>query len=93
MVPESGDLSAWTERGVLLLNTALTVEQGRPASHAKWGRDSFVLDVCRVCLALPQPIVFLLWGGMDEWIKYKVEKLKNRQGAEAPRLEHLKKGS
>lgn len=62
-VPKSGDLSAWAERGVLLLNTALTVEQGRPASHAKWGWDSFVLDVCRVCLELPQPIVFLLWGG------------------------------
>ena len=35
--PKSGDLTPWAERGVLLLNTSLTVEQGKPASHAAWG--------------------------------------------------------
>lgn len=62
-IPESGDLTPWAKRGVLLLNTSLTVEQGRPASHSDWGWNTFVLDICRVCLELPQPVVFLLWGG------------------------------
>ena len=60
--PKSGDLTPWAERGVLLLNTSLTVEQGKPASHAAWGWQLFVSDICRACVALPQPIVFLLWG-------------------------------
>ncbi|MDB5894503.1 MAG: uracil-DNA glycosylase, partial [Rhodoferax sp.] len=36
----SGSLSAWAERGVLLLNTCLTVEEGLPASHARRGWES-----------------------------------------------------
>lgn len=35
--PKSGDLTPWAERGVLLLNTSLTVEQGKPASHGSLG--------------------------------------------------------
>lgn len=62
-VPKNGDLTQWANRGVLLLNTSLTVEQGKPASHAAWGWQEFVADVCRACVELPQPIVFLLWGG------------------------------
>lgn len=61
--PPAGTCPPWAERGVLLLNTALTVEQGKPGSHAGWGWQGFVLEVCRACLGLPQPIVFLLWGG------------------------------
>ena len=38
--PASGDLTAWAQRGVLLLNTVLTVERGKAASHAGWGRSS-----------------------------------------------------
>lgn len=48
---------------MLLLNTALTVEEGKPASHTKWGWDKFVLSILNVCVNLPQPIVFALWGG------------------------------
>lgn len=62
-VPKSGDLTAWAERGVLLLNTALTVEAGKPNSHANWGWDIVVSDILRVCAERPQPVVFLLWGG------------------------------
>lgn len=62
-IPTSGDLTPWAERGVLLLNTSLTVERGKPASHSGWGWQEFVLDVCHACVRLPQPIVFLLWGG------------------------------
>ena len=36
-LPTSGHLGAWAARGVLLLNASLTVEDGAPGSHAKWG--------------------------------------------------------
>lgn len=61
--PSSGDLSPWAERGVLLLNTSLTVEEHRPNSHADWGWQDFTKTVFLTALTLPQPIVFLLWGG------------------------------
>lgn len=60
--PESGDLTAWAQRGVLLLNTVLTVERGKAASHAGWGWQRFTDDVIRATNALPQPIAFVLWG-------------------------------
>lgn len=61
--PENGDLTAWAEQGVLLLNTVLTVYEGSANSHAKWGWQKFVRAVFEACLKLPQPVVFLLWGG------------------------------
>ena len=61
-MPESGDLTPWAERGVLLLNTVLTVQDGQANSHKNWGWQDFVLDVFRSCAALPQPVVFILWG-------------------------------
>ena len=63
-IPDSGDLTQWAERGVLLLNTSLTVEENKPGSHSKWGWQSVIAEVLRVCVEeLPQPIVFILWGG------------------------------
>lgn len=62
-IPQSGDLSPWAKQGVLLLNTVLTVEQGKPNSHKDWGWQDFTLAVFRACVNLPQPIVFILWGG------------------------------
>ena len=62
-IPQSGDLSSWAGQGVLLLNTVLTVEQGKPNSHKDWGWQDFTLAVFRACAGLPQPIVFILWGG------------------------------
>lgn len=58
-IPDSGDLTQWAERGVLLLNTSLTVEENKPASHSKWGWQSVIAEVLRVCVEdLPQPIFF-----------------------------------
>lgn len=62
-IPKSGDLTPWAEQGVLLLNTVLTVEEGKANSHKDWGWQIFVLEVFKACVKLPQPIVFLLWGG------------------------------
>ena len=59
--PSSGDLGPWARRGVLLLNTTLTVRQGEPLSHAKQGWEAFTDEVLRTVAAGP-PAVFLLLG-------------------------------
>lgn len=61
-VPNTGDLTPWAKSGVLLLNTVLSVESGKPESHKKLGWQVVTRDIIRVCLEQPQPIVFLLWG-------------------------------
>lgn len=44
-------------------SSVATATRVKPNSHSKWGWQSFVLEVCKVCVELPQPVVFLLWGG------------------------------
>ncbi|WP_310625866.1 uracil-DNA glycosylase [Limnohabitans sp.] len=59
----NGSLEAWAKRGVLLLNTSLTVEDGRPASHAKRGWEPLT-DALLVEVARTAPVcVYMLWGG------------------------------
>lgn len=60
--PTDGDLTPWAKQGVLLLNTVLTVEDGKANSHAAWGWQRFTNAVICATAALPQPIVYLLWG-------------------------------
>lgn len=60
--PQTGELTGWAKQGVLLLNTSLTVEEGKPASHSKKGWEQLT-DLLLVELARdPRPKVFLLWG-------------------------------
>lgn len=58
----SSDLTSWANQGVLLLNTALTVEQNRPASHSKIGWQIFTAGVIRTINAKFNHCVFMLWG-------------------------------
>ncbi len=60
--PSHGNLTAWAEQGVLLLNTVLTVEQGKAHSHAKWGWETFTDRVIEVINTCQEQVVFLLWG-------------------------------
>lgn len=60
--PFSGDLTPWSERGILLLNTTLTVEHKKPASHFGKGWEEFTDAVIAHLNTLPQPVVFILWG-------------------------------
>jgi uracil-DNA glycosylase len=60
--PTSGSLTAWAGRGVLLLNTTLTVEDGQAASHARLGWQALTDAVCRALWADAAPKVFMLWG-------------------------------
>ncbi|WBV43276.1 uracil-DNA glycosylase [Pseudoroseomonas cervicalis] len=61
--PAHGCLTRWAEHGVLLLNTALTVEEGKAGSHARAGWHAFTDEVLRVLGAQSAPLAFLLWGG------------------------------
>ncbi|MBV8605038.1 MAG: uracil-DNA glycosylase [Pelomonas sp.] len=60
--PLHGHLGAWAARGVLLLNTVLTVEDGAPASHAKKGWEALTDALIAAAARDAAPKVFLLWG-------------------------------
>jgi len=60
--PRSGSLLAWTRQGVLLLNTCLSVEAGRAASHAKYGWQALTDDIIAAAFDDVRPKVFMLWG-------------------------------
>ena len=62
-VPMSGSLEAWARRGVLLLNTSFTVEDGLPASHAKRGWESLSDAILREVALNTTACVYMLWGG------------------------------
>lgn len=61
-LPSNNSLLPWAQRGVLLLNTSLTVEHGRPASHAKRGWEELTDAIIAACSADGNPKVFMLWG-------------------------------
>lgn len=60
--PEHGCLTPWTKRGVLLLNSVLTVEHGRAASHQGKGWEGFTDAVISALHREREHVVFLLWG-------------------------------
>ena len=60
--PSCGDLSPWAGRGILLLNTVLTVPAGTPNGHRRLGWQGLTAGIVRACLDLDAPVVFLLWG-------------------------------
>ena len=61
-IPESGNLEKWAKQGVLLLNTALTVEGGKAGSHRGKGWEQFTDSVIERLGSREEPIVFILWG-------------------------------
>ena len=65
-IPESGCLENWAEQGVFLLNTVLTVEDGKANSHSKCGWQTFTDNVIKILNQKTQPIVFMLWGKQAE---------------------------
>lgn len=60
--PGSGSLVAWAQRGVLMLNAVLTVEEASPASHARKGWEQLTDAVLAEVAARASPCVYLLWG-------------------------------
>ena len=61
-IPKQGSLVRWARQGVFLLNTCLTVEAGRPASHAGWGWEVLTDALVAAVAKRSHPVVFMLWG-------------------------------
>jgi len=78
--PSSGDLTPWTERGVLLLNRVLTVQPGQPAAHRGKGWEEITDQAIRALAARPIPLVAILWGR-------DARTLRPALGAEVPCIE------
>lgn len=60
--PKSGSLVKWADEGVLLLNSVLTVEKDKPASHRGKGWELFTDTVIKKINEKETPVVFILWG-------------------------------
>jgi uracil-DNA glycosylase len=60
--PNHGNLESWARQGVLLLNAVLTVEEGKPGSHATKGWERFTSKVIEELNVRKEHLVFLLWG-------------------------------
>jgi uracil-DNA glycosylase len=60
--PANGDLTPWTERGVLLLNRVLTVQPGKPGSHRGKGWEAVTEQAIQALAARRLPLVAILWG-------------------------------
>ena len=73
-----GNLKNWAEQGVLLLNSVLTVEAGRAASHQGKGWERFTDAIIKLLNDQPRPIVFILWGAYAQ-----------RKGAFVDKTRHL----
>lgn len=61
-VPQDGDLTRWSEQGVLLLNATLTVRASQAGSHQKRGWEEFTDAAIRQLSTMRENIVFILWG-------------------------------
>ncbi len=61
-IPDNGCLTKWTNQGVLLLNTVLTVRAHQANSHRGIGWEEFTDAAIRILNEQDRPIVFILWG-------------------------------
>ncbi len=62
IIPQAGNLEAWAQQGVLLLNAVLTVQAGLAGSHKNFGWQHFTDAVIKLVSDKKQNVVFLLWG-------------------------------
>lgn len=61
-IPNNGDLTKWAKQGVLLLNSILTVQAHKPASHATCGWENYTDAMIAALNEKNTPVVFMLWG-------------------------------
>lgn len=61
-IPETGNLTRWAQQGVLLLNSVLTVEKDKAASHQNRGWEKFTDKIISVVNEKCDHVVFILWG-------------------------------
>jgi len=75
--PKDGNLSAWAERGVLLLNSILTVESGSPGSHKDFGWEEFTNLIIKALSDKKTNLVFILWGAYAQSKKILIDSSKH----------------
>lgn len=61
-VSQNNSLIPWAKQGVLLLNSVLTVQKDKPASHKYIGWERFTDEVIKILNKKKEPVVFILWG-------------------------------
>jgi uracil-DNA glycosylase len=66
VMPVHGNLESWATQGVLLLNSVLTVEDGKAASHQGKGWEMFTDAVIELISRSRELVVFLLWGAYGQ---------------------------
>ena len=71
-IPSTGDLTCWAKEGVLLLNSVLTVEKDKPASHKNLGWEKFTDAIIRKVNEKNTPVVFILWGNFAKSKKHLI---------------------
>jgi uracil-DNA glycosylase len=81
--PPHGSLVGWAERGVLLLNTSLTVEEGQAGSHAKKGWEQLTDALLAKVAASATPCAYLLWGAHAQAKAGLIEQAAAAHGREA----------
>lgn len=72
-IPESGNLEHWADQWILMLNSILTVEASKPASHSKIGWALFTDNVIKKISDSQQGIIFVLWGNFSRWKKVLID--------------------
>lgn len=82
-LPTEGCLEPWATRGVLLLNTCLTVEAGQAASHAGWGWEVLTDALVEAVASSAPACVYLLWGAHAQSKASKIEVCARSHGHEA----------
>ncbi len=75
--PPNGDLNAWANQGILLLNSILTVRQGAPLSHANRGWERFTDAVIQLINDKKEGVIFVLWGSPAQAKAARVDRQKH----------------
>ena len=76
-LPSNGNLTRWSAQGVLLLNSVLTVEEGKPNSHKGIGWEQFTDAVIEEVSAHKSHVVFILWGSKAVSKEYLIDSSKH----------------
>ncbi len=77
VVNKSTDLTCWVKQGIFMLNTTLTVEEGKAGSHSKYGWDLLTTETVKKISELNNKVVFLLWGNHAQTFEKYIDKNKH----------------
>lgn len=77
-IPRNGDLTAWAEQGVLLLNTILTVEESKPLSHKDLGWQTFTNKCIQWLNKHSEGLAFMLWGSHAQKFAAQIDRQKHQ---------------